>query len=390
MIELKEAIGILLNASGIKGYERVPIDESLHRVLASDVISDTDMPAFTKSAMDGYACRTQDIHLPLSLIETIPAGIVPEKTVVKGTCAKIMTGAILPEGADCVIKVEDTAVENGKIKFTGNLKSNNIRLKGEEAKKGTLLLKSGTIIKPQHIPVLASVGDINPLVYMQPEVAVISNGSELVEPGDIPAGAQIRNTNALQTLNQLKYIGLTGKYLGIIRDNEEEMISAIIKAKSAFDVILITGGVSMGDFDYVPDAIRQAGFEILFHKINVKPGKPLLFAADGKSFCIGIPGNPVSSFVQFELLIKPFLLSMQGNTYVPRISGNIFGVNHKFQILQQPQFIPVKINSDNTAEPLPYKGSAHIASISQADGLIEIPAGTGEILKGENIHVRLF
>jgi molybdopterin molybdotransferase len=388
MMELHKALDLMKQSVVACGTETVALENALHRILANEVKSDADIPAFNKSAMDGYACRAADIEKALTIVETISAGKVPEKIIGSGTCAKIMTGAMVPEGADMVVRVEDTVVKGGKVYVTGNPKNNNIRYQGEEMKQGGVLIPAGSLIKPQHIAVMASVGMVQPLVYKKPSVAVISTGDELVEPNVKPTKAQIRNSNALQLMGQLASMGIVGSYYGIANDGLEDILKKIDQARKEHHVILVSGGVSMGDYDFVPEALKETGFELVFHKINVKPGKPVLFARQGNTFCFGMPGNPVSSFIQFEILVKPFLYALQGYGYKAPFLTCTMGTDFESKDFKLLRFVPVNI-SDHIVEPLFYKGSAHINAIALADGIMELPVGISQLKKGDHVHVRL-
>jgi molybdopterin molybdotransferase len=287
-----------------------------------------------------------------------------------------------------VVRVEDTIVKGGKVYVTGNPKNNNIRYQGEEMKQGGVLIPAGSLIKPQHIAVMASVGMVQPLVYKKPSVAVISTGDELVEPNVKPTKAQIRNSNALQLMGQLASMGIVGSYYGIANDGLEDILKKIDQARKEHHVILVSGGVSMGDYDFVPEALKETGFELVFHKINVKPGKPVLFARQGNTFCFGMPGNPVSSFIQFEILVKPFLYALQGYGYKAPFLTCTMGTDFESKDFKLLRFVPVNI-SDHIVEPLFYKGSAHINAIALADGIMELPVGISQLKKGDHVHVRL-
>src|SRR5674476_457634 len=207
MIAFEEALNIVLSSAILLDTESVLLEKSMNRILACDVVSDTDMPPFNKSAVDGYACRIEDISSPLSVIEVIKAGQVPVQTVGIRQCSKIMTGAMIPEGADTVIMIEDTAgTTKGKIQFTGKKTAANICKQAEDIRKGEKVLEKGTRIHPGHIAVLASVGCVMPMVYKQPVVVVLSTGDELVEPAETPKPSQIRNSNAVQLTAQIASI----------------------------------------------------------------------------------------------------------------------------------------------------------------------------------------
>lgn len=316
MIEFHEALQLITSLAQTIGTENVELAKSGLRVLTEDTFYDIALPPFDKSAMDGYACRSEDLANELTVIETISAGKNPENKIGKNQCAKIMTGAVVPQGADCVIMKEDIEeLSENKVKSVSGKSKSNIRYVGEDVQVGDAALSKGTLLTSRHSPILASAGVANPLVFKQAKVAIFATGSELVEPSETPESYQIRNSNSYQMVSQVEELGLKGNYLGIIKDNFEETESKIAKAIDTNDVIILSGGVSVGDFDFIPLVIEKLGFEILLTRSAIQPGKPILFAKKGNTYCFGLSGNPVSSYVQFELYVKPFLLALMGHDF---------------------------------------------------------------------------
>ena len=390
MISLNEAIlKVLISAENLS-VEAVLLAKSLNRVLANDVFSDIDMPPFDKSAMDGYACRREDLESPLEVIEIIPAGKLPQKTIGSLQCSKIMTGAPIPKGADCVIKVEETQ-KNGenKICFSGEFTNNNICYQSEDIKKGQLVIPKATFIQPSHIALLASVGCVYPEVTKQPKVNVFSTGDELVEPEILPVASQIRNGNSFQIISQLQQIGISAFYGGIIQDSAEITKKSIENALLQYDLIILTGGVSMGDFDFIPNVLKEIGFDCIFDSIAVQPGKPTTFWKMKSKWCFGLPGNPVSSLVQTELLVKPFILSLMG--YVKTEVPMLMPLSVDFTILRRDRTTLFPISIDNTGKILPieYHGSAHMAALLNAKGFMMVAPNTSFIPKESLVNVRL-
>jgi molybdopterin molybdotransferase len=389
MITFNEALKIVTESCAVLEYERIKINDSLNRVLAEDIFSDINMPPFNKSAMDGYACRSSDLKNSLEIIEVIPAGKVPSKSVNINQCSKIMTGAIVPEGANCVIKVENTFISGDhKVNFTKEFTDKNICFLGEDIREGDKLIGKFTKISPVHIAVLSSAGVTLPLVIKRPAVGIICTGSELVEPDMKPGISQIRNSNANQLIAQIKNAGAIPYYYGIVEDSKEATIKIINKAISKNDIVIVTGGVSVGDYDYVPEALSEIGFDILFSSIAMQPGKPSKFALLGKKLCFGLPGNPVSCFLQFELLIKPVLKKMSGELFKPSIKKFKINSDYSRKNVEREAFIPVKMLDENTVTTASYHGSAHINSFLDIDGIISLPIGQNKINKGEIVDVR--
>jgi len=389
MIPFDKALQIVLSQNYRTAPESIMLDHCTGRVLAQDVVSDMDMPPFDKSAVDGYACRTADLTKPLRLIETIAAGCPPQKHVAENECAKIMTGAMIPQGADCVIMVEDTEVDDqNRVRFLKQLSAPNICYKAEDVRAGTLVLPMGTLLRPEHIAVLASVGCHHPLVSAKPRVGILSTGDELVEPSAIPSVSQIRNSNSWQLIAQARQMNVDVNYYGIAKDTEQATLDKINEALLQNDVVLLTGGVSMGDFDLVPDMMAKAGLEICFRSIAIQPGKPTVFATKGNTFCFGLPGNPVSSFVLFELMAKPLLYQLMGHNFTPLMFKLPFANPYKRRRDDRLSVLPVVINADGTAAPIDYHGSAHIHSITRAQAFAFIPIGKTTVEEGELIDVR--
>ncbi|MFO7829425.1 MAG: molybdopterin molybdotransferase MoeA [Bacteroidales bacterium] len=388
MITIEKAYDIVLQNAYLLGTEKVDFTVSLGRILAEDVKSDIEMPPFDKSAMDGYACRREDLENQLEIIETIPAGKYPEKEIGKNQCAKIMTGAPIPKGADCVVPVEIAEEIAGKsVKVIEISKKNNISYQGEDVKVGTKVLGKGITIHAQHIAIFAAVGYTRVLVYKQPKVGIISTGDELVEPDQTPSLSQIRNSNGYQLIAQVKDCGAIANYIGIADDTPEDTYDKVSKALNENDIVLLTGGVSMGSFDFVPKVLEQAGVKIDFDAIAVKPGKPTTFGMAGKKFCFGLPGNPVSSFIQFDLLVKPLIYHLMGQDYQPLDIRMPMGINYTRRSTERNSYFPVMIKKGEIF-PVDYHGSAHIHALSLAHGIASIAIGKKEIKKGEMVHVR--
>jgi molybdopterin molybdotransferase len=388
MIRYEEALQIVLNHTYSIGSESVSIQESTGRVLAEDIFSDINMPPFNRSAVDGFACRIADIHQPLDIIETVRAGLFPSKIIKPGECTRIMTGAPVPQGADCVIMVEETIeLAPGRIRFTGEQTKANISPFAEDVKNGDRVISSGTMTGPQHIAIMAAVGHINPRVAKKPKVSVISTGDEIVEPHLKPGISQIRNSNGYQLAAQAVKAGAIPVYMGIAPDNEDDTFCAITDALAQSDIVLLTGGVSMGTFDFVPKIMEKAGIEILFRTIAVQPGKPTIFGLKGDKRIFGLPGNPVSSFTIFEILVKPMLWKMMGMMEPARNLRLPLGQDYLRNRSDRMQWLPVQI-CDGRVYPLEYHGSAHIFSMATADAIAAIPFGTTKLSAGDLIDAR--
>ncbi len=390
MISFDDAYQIVMAHALKLGSETIPLEQSLNRILAEDVVSDIDMPPFNKAAMDGYACRREDLKNDLCVIENIAAGAAPRKPVGPGECSKIMTGAMVPEGADCVIMVEHTeAVGSEIIRFLRDDTAGNICFKGEDIKAGDVVLEKGMHIKPQHIAVLASTGTTHPRVSRLPLVGVLSTGSELVAPSQKPSGPQIRNSNGDQLVAQLAAMGIPSIHYGIADDTEEAIDVLLKKAMAKTDLLLLSGGVSMGDFDLVPGVLKANGIEILFDRVAVQPGKPSTFGISKNFRCFALPGNPVSTFIQFEMLVKPFLFAMMGHDYRPVVVEAKTTEKIARRNTARTAVLPVKFTDPGTIEQVDYHGSAHLNAMCRTDGFVLIPQNQCAIEEGTRTHVRL-
>lgn len=403
MIKFEEAYKIVIGSNVNLQTEKIKFQNSLGRVLAEDIFSDINMPPFDKSAMDGFACRATDLYNELEIIETIQAGKTPKKEIGKNQCSKIMTGAPIPIGADTVFIIEDSKIINeNKVIYTKKrpnvdacsidtslITKSNICSLGEDIKKGDKVLSKGTLIKPQHIAILATVGRIDFEVAKKVKVGVISTGSELVEPNKIPKSSQIRNSNGSQMISQLNDINVIANYYGIAVDDDKITFDIMNEAIKNNDIVMISGGVSEGEFDFVPFIMKKLNFEILFDRVAVQPGKPTTFATDGTKYIFGMPGNPVSSFVQFELLAKPLIYKMMGLNYKPPKIIMPLAKTYSRKRAKRMSWIPVTITDSGEVLPLEYHGSAHINGLSSADAIMPVSVGTKILEKGTFVELRL-
>ena len=391
MISFGRALEIVMDNAGSTGTEFVSWADSMDRVLAEDIAADTDLPPFDRSSVDGFACRKSDLGKVLEVIETIPAGKWPSQSITEGKCSRIMTGAPVPDGADCILMVEDTEITGQeKIKFRGTFHKENIAYRGEDVREGDIVLKAGRLIKPQDIAVMASVGHVSVAVGKMPRVAVLSSGSELTEPYERPAKQGIRNSNSSQLLAQVARTGAKGRYYGIAVDDEKLTLDLVVEAMSANEIVIITGGVSMGDFDFVPSVLGKAGVKILFDRVAVQPGKPTTFGVHDRGVVFGLPGNPVSSFIQFEMLVRPFIYKMMGHDWNPYEIRLPIKTKFERKNAGRMALIPVSFTSDNSVVPVEYHGSAHISALTDACGIIKLGVGQTVIEEGEIVNVRQF
>ena len=391
MIHLDKSISTVLDfAKTSSRTETVPLWESTNRVLAVDIVSDIYMPPFDKAAVDGYACRKADISENMKVIEVIPAGQFPKKTIEQGTCSKIMTGAPVPKGADCILMVEETeTLSDNIIRFTGKDTKSNIAIFAEDVKLGDVVLEKGILIEPQHIAILAAVGVSQVEVSSKPKVSILITGDELVEPEVKPQPSQIRNSNGHQLYTQVIRAGAEPVYGGIIEDTLEATRSAISNALNETDIVVLTGGVSMGDFDYVPQVLQELGVELKFQTIAVQPGKPTVFGVKGDKLVFGLPGNPVSSLLQFELHVRPAIQKIMGNQKPQMdIIKMPLATDYKRKRAQRLALVPAMFTGSGEVQPVNYHGSAHIFALTSVTAFIMVPIGVEQINKGVLVDVR--
>ncbi len=318
MITVEEASSLLEDAAERLESETVPLDQALGRVLASSIPADRDLPPTDRSAMDGFAVRAADLPEPdrtLQVVGEVRAGQDPGSvTVGLGQAARIMTGAIVPEGADTVVMVELTAEDAaaGTVLIREAPEpGQHIRVRGEDVAAGETVLTPGRPIRPAEIAALASVGAVEVPVFRRPTVHLLTTGDEVVEPDTVPRPHQVRNSNAAVLQAQLRELGLEGRYLGIAEDQAEPLQQKLRTGVNG-ELFILTGGVSMGRYDLVASALEKIGMDLLFHKVKIKPGKPILAGKVGDCLVVGLPGNPVSAFTGFAVFLAPFLRRIGG------------------------------------------------------------------------------
>jgi molybdopterin molybdotransferase len=397
MISVEEAYEILLANLPERKTVRVQFQSALGRILAEDLKATSDIPPFYRSALDGYAVLAADVeNAPVELKvagESRAGGGMPGE-LKSGEAIAIMTGAPVPEGADAVQMIELCQVLDGgqKVVIQKPVKAHeNIAPRGSEAKAGKVVLKAGHRIGPAEIAVMATFGYTEAMVYGKPNVAIFATGDELVEFNEVPRQGQIRNSNAHCLSGQLKYMDLDADYLGIARDDREELRRKMLLGLER-DVLIITGGVSMGEYDFVRDVFQDLKLEILFSKVAIKPGKPTVFARRGDKLVFGLPGNPISALVTFEYFVRPALgwLCGMAKPELPRMKGELLA-----DVRQTPgrtAFLPAWVSwqADGwKVEPLRWKSSADIIGFTGANATFIFPKNRDFLSKGEVVEMML-
>lgn len=389
MIPIEDALKKILDSGKVLSSEKLSLVNAFNRILAEDVISDIDIPSFNKSAMDGFAIRSVDIKNELEVIEFIPAGSKAEKELKENQCSRIMTGGMVPKGADSVIMIEHTEeLANGKIRFIKDRSKSNILYQGEDIKRGDLVLKKGTLLSAAQIGILAGAGKTKPLVYCNPKIAIASTGSELVEPGMFPEPPFIRNTNSYHLQALCKREGIAAFNAGILEDNPQLITKKIQELLENNDIVIFTGGASFGDHDFSKKVMENLDADIKFTRLAIQPGRPVLFATVGGKYLFGLSGNPVSSSVQFILLVRPFIQFLTGNKQLTKTYQLPMGEANSRKKADRALFFPIQISPDSKAFPLNYHGSAHLNAFEKAEALACFPIGKTELKEGETVDVR--
>lgn len=397
MVTVEEALATV-NASiePTNDKERIPLVSARLRVLAEDARSDIDIPPFDRATMDGYAVVSSDGQGSFEVAEYVPAGVFPRVVLSPGKVSRIMTGAPVPKGADAVVQVENTGgfVETGQqAKIISTVESGaNIAKRGEDVRKGDVALKAGTLIEYPEIATLASVGADPAHVYRRPSVAILATGDELVPASSVPASGQIRESNSLSLYAQVSSLGITPVSLGIAQDVGDELEDKM-RLGMNHDFLLVSGGVSEGDRDETPAVLERLGYEIIVHKVRIRPGKPLLFGVKGGNrWVFGLPGNPVSAMVIFDMFIKDALLRFQGwNRPSTQWFKAILNADYKRKKSEREEYVPVFIEWEGAsfvARRPPYNGSGHFHALTGANGLMKAPIGVKEIGAGETAEVK--
>lgn len=320
MTTVNQAVKLVLESVSPLPSEKIGLAEGLGRVLCEDVRSGRDVPAFANSAMDGFAVRWSDVEgassgapATLKVRAEVAAGGVSRKRVIPGTAIRIMTGAPVPAGADAIIRVEYTETRGDRVAvFRTDARGSHIRPSGEDIRKGQVVLEPGRVLAAADIGLMASIGKATVRVRRRPVVAIVATGDELIGIEDRPARGKVVNSNGYTLSSAVREIGAVPRSFGIVGDSRRRLASTFRKAL-ACDAVITSGGVSMGDYDYVKDALADAGVSMLFWKVAQRPGHPMAFGRMGRRPVFGLPGNPVSSLVSFILYVRPALLKMMGH-----------------------------------------------------------------------------
>ncbi len=420
MITISEALAHVLQRTQANSPQGASLREAVSHVLAQDVTSDIDSPPHDKSLVDGYAVRAADVNrlasgratepVELVVVEEVTAGAVPEIELTSGQATRIMTGAPLPAGADAVVMVEETHWQEEDGTPLGVVRidreqvevGQHIMPRATAMRQGQQVLSAGCTLRDVEIGLLAEVGCADVMVVPRPRVAVLPTGNELVDPTVVPTAGKIRNSNGPMLLAAAERAGAWGVDLGVARDDEESLRELISQGLSA-DVLLLSGGVSAGVLDLVPKVLSDLGVVEVFHKVQIKPGKPVWFgvassssskaSSDSPTLVFGLPGNPVSSLVCFHVFVAPALAKLAGRDGA---SAETFSVELAAEFEHRgprPTYHPVRLEVDGDrrrATPLHWHGSSDLRTLAEANGLALFPGGDRHYSEGDTVECMHF
>ncbi len=400
LTSLEDAQKIVLEACRTLPVEKIGLIEALGRVLGEDIIAPRDNPPWDNSAMDGFAVRWEDIRqqhaitkaMTLKVIEEVPAGKVATKTVGSGQAIRIMTGAPMPKGADTVVKVEDTESTGETVTIFHEIeRGSNIRPQGEDVKKGDTIIAKGSVLRPAEAGMLAILAKAFVPVYQRPRVAILATGDELVDLDERLEDDKIVNSNSYGTAAAVREAGGIPVLLGIAKDQPAALKEKIAQGLNA-DVLVLSGGVSMGDYDFTKAVFKELGAEMNFWHLAIRPGQPLAFGKIQGKLAFGLPGNPVSSMVTFEQLVRPALLKMGGHrSYGRPVVQAVF--QEKFS--KKPDrrhFLRGILKMEHgtlTVRTTGPQGSGILTSMVKANGLIDVPQQVERLSPGDLVQVQV-
>ena len=402
MLNIEEALKAILDHATPLTPVTMALDDAVDLVLAEDVTARGNVPPFANSAMDGFAVIAADLQqaseatpIRLRILEDVPAGSVATRPVRPGTAIRIMTGALLPDGADTVVHVEVTRTDGDDVLILLALKKGvNVRRAGEDMKDGTGVLTAGTVLRPGEVGVCAAAGQATVAVYPRARVAVLTTGNELVDAAQEPGPGQIRDANAHSLRAQVAALGAEPVVFARVPDTREAIRAALEQALTRTDVVLTNGGVSVGDYDFVKDVLQEMGAELVFWRVKQKPGKPMAFWTLGSRHIVGLPGNPVSCMVCTEEYVRPLVRRMMGHSllYRPVRTAVLDERYAKGSDAGRAHFARVRLQERDGvlhAALTGPQGSGILTSMALAMGIAVIPENTIVVEAGQTIHVQL-
>ncbi len=404
MLSVSEAVARVTGGIQPVGIESVDLLDSLGRVMVGDAVAPYTLPHWDNSAMDGYAVRGADIEgassespVRLHVLETVAAGVMPSRSVVKGTATRIMTGAPIPKGADSVVRVEDT--DGGEVEVLirdARDAMRNVRPRGEDFAKGSVVMEAGTAIGPAQIGILSSLGMARVEVYKKPRVAILGSGDELVELerfDQVLAGRKIVSSNSYALTAAVRLAGGEAIRLGNAADTPESLRELLQRAREVADFIVTTAGASVGAFDYTRDVLASLGATMDFWRVRMRPGAPVAFGSLGTTPWLALPGNPVSAVVTFDLFARPVIRLMMGHTSVFRRPVRVRLGETVTTGARLTHFLRAIVSETKEGELLARltgpQGSAILTSVARANALLIVPEGVNRVAEGEQLNALL-
>jgi molybdopterin molybdotransferase len=375
-----------------------PLTESQGLALSEDILAPHGMPLFDNSAVDGYAVQAADLAdasrenpVRLKKLGYISAGDSGEDSICSGQCVQIATGAPLPPGADAAVMKEDIELEESHVRFFQSIpKTENVRFQGEDIPEGRIVIPAGTVIGPAQMAVLATFGFAKVPVRRVPKVSIVSTGSELVDVEEKPQAGQIRESNRYMLAGMVKQESCELLKMSMVPD-VPEILKQEFEAALQADVLLVSGGMSVGDKDYAKPVLKEMGVEEIFWKIKFKPGKPLFFGRRGKTLVFGLPGNPASSYVLFEEFVRPALRQMMGRRILEERMVKAILEESITETYKRMHFMRGQLHEKNgkfRVRPLKFQGSHSIGSLVESNALIRVEANSPVLPKGSQVSVR--
>jgi molybdopterin molybdotransferase len=399
LLPVDAALETILRAMRPLGAERVPIADALGRVIVEDVVSPRDLPPWDNSSVDGYAVVAADLAgatperpVGLRVGEEIPAGRMPEHKVAPGSAARIMTGAPMPAGADAVVMVEDTALEGGRVLVRAAVeRGESVRARGQDVRAGTVVIPAGRRARPAEVGMLASLGRAAVSVGRRPRVGILATGDELADLGDAERPDRIFNANSYAVAAQAAEAGGVAVLLGIARDRPDDLRERL-RSLDGLDLLVVCGGVSVGKFDFVRDVLTELGMVMEFWRVAMKPGSPMAFGSVRGTPVFGLPGNPVSSMVTFEVFVRPALLRMAGAADLgrPIVAAELDAPIDKTR--GKTHFVRGRLLREGSrvrVTPTGSQDSGVLTSMVKATGLIVLPRDAERAERGQVVDVRL-
>ncbi len=398
--KLADALEMVLSRVKQLEPEVVPFERALNRALAEDVISRVDLPPFDRAAVDGYAVRAADTFgateskpVKLRVVGSVGVGSAARLEVGRGEAAKVATGAPMPRGADAVVMVEQTKTEGEHVFIFAKLPpGKNVSAKGEDVRRGEVILEKGRLLRPQEVGMLAATGNVKVKVARRPKVAILATGEELRPPGARLREGEIIDANSYSLAAAVESCGGLPRRLGMVPDDARSLRRALRKA-SGYDMALISGGSSVGEQDLVPDVIAELG-ELLFHGVAIRPGGPTAFGVVGGKPFFGLPGFPVSALVAFDMLVRPALRRMQGlpaDRGYPKVRARL--ARKVSSTLGRMGIVRVRVREqagELVAEPIRVAGSGILSSMTRADGFLTVPEDVEGLKEGSLVEVELY